>query len=228
MAVTFLDHVDSALGRLTEAAAGLTEVRVRAPSALPDWTRGHVLAHLVGFGRGARRQIAYALRDDLVEFYDGGRAGRNADIEANAGRSAADLVAELHATMDGLRDDWARLGERDWERRVAYRDGRLVDVLLCCWREAEIHLVDLDIGVRPSAWSAPFCRHAIEFLAPRVPTGVRLELVADDGDPIVLGTGRTVTVGAVLTDLTAWLAGRRPERTPDCSDPELPELGPWP
>jgi maleylpyruvate isomerase len=85
-----------------------------------------------------------------------------------------------------------------------------------------IHLIDLDLGVRPADWTADFACHAVDFLKARLPDDVAA--VATDL-PRRWGTG--VEVSGTVRDLAAWLAGRDPETQPASASP-LPDLGPWP
>ena len=81
-----------ATARYLEALTDLTDEDVRAPSLLPGWTRGHVITHLA--------RNADALANLLHGAADGRGPGRctpsqeqrDADIEAGAGRSAAELA----------------------------------------------------------------------------------------------------------------------------------------
>lgn len=41
-----LEQIDAATEHLLHTAARFTDADVRAPSLLPDWSRGHVLTHL--------------------------------------------------------------------------------------------------------------------------------------------------------------------------------------
>ncbi|MGH3612778.1 MAG: maleylpyruvate isomerase family mycothiol-dependent enzyme [Pseudonocardia sp.] len=204
---------------------GLTDDQVRAPSTLPGWTRSHVLAALLAFAQAANRQITFAMADRVVDFYDGGREGRDEEIETNASRSADDLVLEVVRATKDLDRAWARLRPPDWSRPVRYRDGgSMTDVLRACWREAELHAVDLDLGVLPSEWSADFCVDLFDFLTPRAPEGVVLELFTPEGDLWKLGSGEPVRITGTLTDLAAWLAGRAPVGEVRSSTGELPTL----
>ncbi|MCZ4122977.1 maleylpyruvate isomerase family mycothiol-dependent enzyme [Streptomyces sp. H39-S7] len=216
--------------RLRGLLVDLTDADVRAPSALPGWTRGHLLSHIEGVGFALARQARYALEDELIDPYDGGRPARDAAIEAGHGRSAAELRAAVTAALDEAEQAWTAVGPRDLERPVRYRDATLAAAAHAWWRELEIHTADAAIGYRTARWSRPFCAQVLDFLAPRVPDGVRLTLAASDGpEPaVVLGDGRPVTVRGALTDLTAWLAGREPEGPLDGGAEPLPELRPWP
>ncbi|QFU87918.1 maleylpyruvate isomerase family mycothiol-dependent enzyme [Amycolatopsis sp. YIM 10] len=208
--------------RLAKRLAELTDDEARGPSALPGWTRGHVLTHLENLGRAFRRQAEYALAGKTIEVYDGGRAGRDAGIEAGAGRAAAELREGVLGSIQGLEEIWDRVPEDGWQRPVRYRESSLLDTVFCWWRELEIHFADADLGYRPDDWSPEFCAHALEFLAPRAPEGVRLVLKpADDPREWAWGSGPEVEARGRLTELTAWMAGRRVDKS-------LPELAPWP
>ncbi|WP_308012145.1 maleylpyruvate isomerase family mycothiol-dependent enzyme [Actinacidiphila acidipaludis] len=213
--------------RLRALLPALTEEEVRGPSTLPGWTRGHVLSHIEGVGLALARQARYARRGRLIDVYDGGRPARDAAIEAGHRRSALQFTSALAAALDEVEASWAAVEPGDWERPVRYRDGVLLDAGLAWWRELEIHTVDLELGPSGADWSPEFCAHAVEFLAARVPEGVRLTWSTPDGAPDhTFGSGAPVAVTGTLTDLVAWLAGRHP-RNPPAGDP-LPRLGPWP
>ncbi|WP_329129341.1 maleylpyruvate isomerase family mycothiol-dependent enzyme [Streptomyces sp. NBC_01476] len=219
--------LDAGQRRLRELLPGLTDDVTRAPSALPGWSRAHVLSHIEGVGLALARQARYALRGKLIDVYDGGRPARNAAIEAGQRRGAAQLRAALTDALDEVEASWSGVGPEDWQRPVRYRDGVLLDAGLAWWRELEIHTTDALLGPSVTDWSQPFAAHVAEFLAPRVPAGVRLTLTAVDSPwTWTRGEGTPVAVAGRLTDLAAWLAGRHPAG-PLTGDP-LPELGPWP
>jgi maleylpyruvate isomerase len=206
---------------------GLTEDAVRAPSALPGWTRGHVLTHIEGAGLALARQARYAVRGKLIEVYDGGRDGRDAAIEAGHGRSAPALAEALNDALDEVEASWAAVGPDDWDRPVTYRDGTVATAGLAWWRELEIHTADALLGPTPADWSPELCTHLVDFLSARVPDGIRFTVGAPDGTwSFTRGDGTAVTVQGRLTDVAAWLAGRVPPR-PLTGDP-LPTLGSWP
>ncbi|KAF4410652.1 maleylpyruvate isomerase family mycothiol-dependent enzyme [Streptomyces lycii] len=223
-----LDTVLAGHARLSAAVAGLTDAEARAPSALPGWSRAHVLSHIEGIGAALARQARYAVRGELIELYDGGRAvGRDAAIEAGAQRTADELRTALGQALAGAESAWRALGPADWSLPTRYRDGDAAAALLCWWRELEIHTVDARLGAGPRDWSRDFCGHALDFLAPRAPAG-GLTLVATDGPETRSAGAGGVTVRGALGDLTAWMAGRAPEGPLRCDGAALPELGPWP
>ncbi|MFD5375516.1 maleylpyruvate isomerase family mycothiol-dependent enzyme [Streptomyces griseoincarnatus] len=212
---------------LERLVAGLSDQQVAEASALPGWSRGHVLAHLTDNARMFARLARHALRGELVAGYDGGVDERNAIIEATAGRSAAEHRAQLAAHTAGLEASWACATDMDWSRPVTFRNADLAATVFARWREAWIHMVDLQLGVRPDDWPEDLAAHAIDFLFSRLPAGthVRAEDVGrqwsgGDGPPVTMVTGG-------VRDLAAWLAGRTPVVPPEAAE-ELPALGPWP
>lgn len=214
--------------RLRGLLPDLTDEAVRAPSALPGWTRAHVLTHIEGVGLALARQARYAQRGKLIDVYDGGRPGRAAAIEAGHRRGAPVLASALSAALDEIETSWSAVGADDWDRPVRYRDGILLDAGLGWWRELEIHLADLSLGPSIDDWSEPFCTYLVDHLTPRVPAGVRLTLTATDhaGRTWDVGEGRRLSAAGRLTDIAAWLAGRHPLR-PLTGD-ALPTLTDWP
>ncbi|XVS66194.1 maleylpyruvate isomerase family mycothiol-dependent enzyme [Actinosynnema sp. CA-299493] len=204
--------------RLAAVIEDLTDEQVSQPSALPGWTRGHVLAHLANSTAALAGQAEH--EGTKVEVYAGGRPARDAAIEADAGRSAAEHRAAVADAVARLAKAWENV--RDWDAPVFYRDGTLTGTAYAVWREVEIHLRDLDLG--PVTWSPEFCDHAVDFLSARVPEGIRLTLQAPDRR-WTIGEGEDVTLTGSRTDLIAWLAGREPAGP---ITGEAPEIKPWP
>lgn len=114
----------AALDAVTDAARGLDAAGLDAPSALPGWSRSHVLAHVTAIGEAMARQAERAADGELVEVYDGGAAGREAGIRTGALRSAAQHVAALDALADRLDAAWPAAGSAGWAAPVTYRDAR--------------------------------------------------------------------------------------------------------
>jgi maleylpyruvate isomerase len=203
----------------------LTDEQARAESALPGWSRGHVIGSRLAFIGAAGRQIECAMTGQQRDFFDGGRPGRDAEIETYAHRPAAELIMMLKQAVASLEASWATMGPADWTRPAFYRGpGPLTDVLKGCWRETEIHSVDLNLGVRPAQWSAELCVHLFGFLEPRVPEGTQLVLAVPDGRTWELGSGERVVVSGALADLAAWLSGRKPDGPVESSTGSLPTL----
>jgi maleylpyruvate isomerase len=135
-------------------------------------------------------------------------------------------VADLVAATRGLDRVFGRVRPTDWSREASYRGtATLLDVLVGEWRETELHLVDLGVGVTPSSWSAAFCAQLFTFLEPRVPPELTLEMSPVRGEPFRLGRGpQAVRVTGERCDLAAWLAGRPPVGPVLSSTGALPAL----
>ena len=71
-----LEELHLAVGVVAGMAATLTDPDIKAPSELPGWSRGHVLAHIAGISNAMARQLEYAARGESVDLYDGGYEGR--------------------------------------------------------------------------------------------------------------------------------------------------------
>ena len=92
-----MNHVDRdragaarAHGAVVATLQSLTDEQVGQRSLLPGWTVGHVATHIARNAEGHLRMFDAAMLGQIAEMYPGGREQRTADIEAGAGRSAAD------------------------------------------------------------------------------------------------------------------------------------------
>ena len=110
-----LAHVAAQTELLLDTARGLTDPD--APSLCEGWSRGHVLSHVARNAQAIGRLAGWAVSGTPAAMYPGGAAGRDADIEAGAGRPAVELRADEGAV-------WT-LG-----RPTAYAQGSLADLLL--------------------------------------------------------------------------------------------------
>ncbi|QUC00311.1 maleylpyruvate isomerase family mycothiol-dependent enzyme [Cellulosimicrobium cellulans] len=187
----------AALDAVTDAARGLDAAGLDAPSALPGWSRSHVLAHVTAIGEAMARQAERAARGEFVEVYDGGAAGREDGIRTGALRSVAQHVAALDALADRLDAAWPAVGSPGWSAPVTYRDGTVADALVAWWREVRIHAVDLDAGVDLDSWPSALGLHLLDFLGVRLADDVVVELDGAPGDLVVVPGGIHVGPGAL-------------------------------
>src|SRR4051794_41250456 len=88
----------SAQATLLAALSGLSDEQARQPCLLPGWTVGHLLTHIARNGDSLVRRFEGAIRGEVVDQYVGGPARRQAEIDAGAGRGAADLVDDIRQT----------------------------------------------------------------------------------------------------------------------------------
>src|ERR1700740_1961381 len=95
------ERVGKATGRLTTEAAGLTDGQVRERSRLPGWSRGHLLTHIARNADGLRNLLIWARTGvETPQYRD--LDERTERIERGAGRSAAELLADLEASAAEL------------------------------------------------------------------------------------------------------------------------------
>lgn len=132
-------------------------------SLLPSWTRGHVLTHIARNADSFVRVLHAAERGEVVGQYQGGVEGRNADIEAGAGRDWDTLVEDVRATAERLEAVFAN--QARWDLAMTNSMGDRVehsDIPYRRLREVLIHHADLgDDGFTPESWSAEYVREEL-------------------------------------------------------------------
>jgi maleylpyruvate isomerase len=212
--------VRAAHGRFVAAVSGLSPDELTAPTALPGWTRAHVIAHVADGGRAFAILTEAALRGETVSLFPGGVTERNERIEKLA--VSPELMTHLSDGIARLEAAWEVCGPADWARPVRFRDGDLAGTVYARWREVWIHLVDCAVGVTPADWPVSLAAHALDFLRTRVPP--EITLVATDADQR-WGPPNGVPLSGTVRDLAAWAAGREPV---GALDGPSAELGEWP
>ncbi|MSW20314.1 MAG: hypothetical protein F2873_05400, partial [Actinobacteria bacterium] len=73
----------------------LNDAVAQQPCRLPGWSVGHLLTHLARNADSHTRVIDGALRGEVTDQYEGGAAGRSAEIDAGAARGAQVLVDDV-------------------------------------------------------------------------------------------------------------------------------------
>jgi len=192
-----------------DAIGALTDDDLRRASRLPGWSVGHVLTHVARNADSHVRRSQAALRGELVDQYEGGRAGRDAAIEAGAGRSATEIVADVRRSARAVDDTWRTLPDDAWVGRSRDANGRerpLFELPARRWQEVGVHLVDIDVGVSHRDWPdefvlewLPLARERMGDRLPAAAAGVHFSHPADE---------------------LAWFYGR-------FRRDDLPELPPW-
>lgn len=143
--------------RLLADLATLTDAAFREPSRLPGYTRAHVVAHLTNKARAHARLFGGPAAGEIRRLhpvgYDADRAA-----EAGAGRTAADLCADLAAALDLLDVAWDALDDTMWDRLGNMTAGprTMAEIVGHHLRNVEVHHVDLDIGYRAADWPSIF------------------------------------------------------------------------
>ncbi|MGP8000784.1 MAG: maleylpyruvate isomerase N-terminal domain-containing protein [Streptosporangiaceae bacterium] len=152
------DQIDDATQRLLGAARVIAETDLRAPSLLPGWTRGHVLAHLAR-GADAMRNLLIGARSGQDRPAYPSAAAREADIGHGAGRKPAELAADVAASAMALRTITRQLPGDAWQFQVRVLDSARFPAAQLLTRrlvEVELHHCDLGLGYRPADWPAAF------------------------------------------------------------------------
>jgi maleylpyruvate isomerase len=225
-----LDETVVATARYLEALTELDDEDVRAPSLLPGWTRAHVITH-VARNADALADVLHGAQLGEVRAQYPSDEERDADIEAGAGRSAAELMEDSVASAGRWRQAAEQLHadhlENLCERTPGGKSYPARRVPLSRRTEVEVHHADLDIGYTAADWPEEF----VEALFKRrhrelADAGLGITWRATDtGSTWTAGDGPEVTGAA--PDLVWWLLGRGTGAGLACSEGQLPELGRW-
>jgi maleylpyruvate isomerase len=168
-------HVADAHRRFVNAVERLADQDMRRPSLLPGWTIGHVLTHVARNADSHVHRTEAAARGQMVDQYEGGYAGRDADIEAGAGRPAAEIIDDVRRSAHAVDAAWRSVEPAAWAGRSRDVNGRerpLFELPSRRWQEVEVHVVDIDVGVSHRDWPEQF---VLEWL-PVSPTIVETEV----------------------------------------------------
>jgi maleylpyruvate isomerase len=133
----------------TRAVEGLPDDALHAPSALPGWTRAHVVAHVARNAEALTRLATWARTGVETPMYPS-REHRAAEIESSAKAAVEVLRAELGTTAQALDAALAALDAATWQAEVRSALGRPIPAAEIPWmrvREVWLHAVDLDAGV---------------------------------------------------------------------------------
>lgn len=186
-----------------EEVGRLTEDDLEAPSALPGWTRKHVIAHVASNAVALGHLVDWAATGKPTPMY-GSMEQRNADIEAGAKLGGNELVERAVATALSLDTAMDRLTNEQWAHDVVTIQGRTVQATEIGWlraREVCVHAVDLGTGLSFNDLPEAF----LVALRDEIATRRSLEVLP----------------GASTADVAAWLAGR-PHQIAGA-----PGLAPW-
>jgi maleylpyruvate isomerase len=137
---------------------------------LPDWTVGHVLAHIAQQGDSITRLFLAAEKGEIGDQYEGGFGARVSAINEAASRTAAEHVADVRRSIYSLEGAIAsaREGWYGSARMVSGIEVRMTDLPLRRWREVEVHMGDLGLSelecLGPDSWSMDYVRHDLPVL----------------------------------------------------------------
>lgn len=235
------DELVEATRLLLQTAGALDDAAISAPSLLPGWTRGHVLAHLARNADGFVNLLTWARTGTETPMYPS-REQRDADIEEGSARPAAAHVEDLRDSAERLRLAWETLDETAGDTKVRVGSGRILparDIPSGRIREIEIHLVDLDCGLSfadlPPAHVDRYLAESVALFAARQQAGEPIPAITLEGPNGEargsLGEQPRIVVRGSTADLVAWLTGRSDggELTAESADGpvKVPALPAW-
>jgi len=226
-----LEAVRCSAARLAATLDTLTDLQAREPSALPGWSRGHVITHI------ARSADVY--RWLLTLARTGAAPGPRADgpaleraLREGAGRDAAELVADVRGSLGRMLDEAAAMPAECWPTMVTALAGwphPAWFVLHRARRELETHHVDLRLDHTSADWPDDYVTWALDAtvatLRARDFPVSRIEATDLDRVWTLAPTGPGI-IGAGHA-LLAWLAGRGTSG-PLQPDSPLPPPPNWP
>ncbi|MEU2789172.1 maleylpyruvate isomerase family mycothiol-dependent enzyme [Streptomyces sp. NPDC007100] len=237
--------VREATDRLLVSVGKLDDEAIGEPSLLPNWTRGHLLAHVSRNADALVNLLTWARTGVRTPMYESA-AARDADITAGADRPLAVHLDDLRSSADRFDAAAAALPPARRQFELEMRNGVLERAARLPFRrlaEVELHRIDLGIGYGIDQLPAAFLDAELAFL-----TGVKfaghvdvpaVELRTPDGRR--WRTGRTEHTGAVTegsgdvpylvvsgspAELVGWLTGRAKGAALDTRGGPLPAVPP--
>ncbi|EON23832.1 hypothetical protein CF8_2165 [Nocardioides sp. CF8] len=230
-AATQLELLAAANQRLIRTVDALDDAVFGAPSLLPDWTVGHVVAHLALNGEALAGALEGVTSGTARAMY-ASQEDRDGDIAELGVASPGDLRSRLMASTELFDREVRDLPEDRWTTTIERTPGRPAfsarSTVLMRLREVEIHHADLGVGYTSADWSPEFSAIVIETMDKRdFPTSFRV-LARDlaqswsygDDDP-------TTTVTGDSHALAWWLTGRGDGAGLTSDRGELPAVPAW-
>ena len=208
-----LEPLNESMNRIATTVAGLSPAALADPSAIPPWSRGHVISHVARNADSVVRLLTWASTGVETPQYASPES-RDADIEAGASRPVDELIIDLRTSFAALDSAARALSSTAWSAPIALRGGepatasRLLSLRL---REQEIH--HADIGADYGFADIPAALVGLIILDIRASAIARGDAAplrvqaTDSGFSCEVGTGGPTVTGA-QADLLAWLSGR--------------------
>lgn len=210
---TALQEMRQSTERFASNVRGVSDAQLREPSLLPQWTRGHVVAHVAQHAAALRNLVVWARTGVETPMYPS-REERDAQIEELAGAPSAELADLLEGNDRALAQDLEDLPEEALARELRTMTGLVLhgrELALMRTREVEIHHVDLGLDYTPAHWSPDFATRTLDQLAPWF-LAERQSEVAELRGTTTLRSWRIARDGSTLVGqeqaLLAWLLGR--------------------
>jgi maleylpyruvate isomerase len=196
---------EGAVARLVDR---MTDDELAAPSALPDWSRAHVVAHLARNADALVNLLDWARTGVETPMYPS-REARDAGIEATAALPPADLRADYAAACARFAEAVESTPAEAWGATLRNMQGRQLPARDVPWMRAKevwVHGVDLAAGLGFADVPTDFCAalvdevHALFATRDEAPDAT---LVATDIER-TWGSGAGTVQGPVSA-VAAWL-----------------------
>jgi maleylpyruvate isomerase len=208
----------------------LDDDEVRKPTKCEGWTRAHVIAHLALDADAMTNLATWAASGQEAPAY-ASREKRNADIEAAAGRSVAELAGALAQANDRLLEAFQALTDGvPVPTLPTVLSGEINAFSLPARRTTEliVHHDDLDTTWEWHEADPEAILDAIEVCVLRLqadPHSPGLRIVAGEGEEWVVGDG-SFRIEGYYEELLPFLAREQVEEGLQYEG-ELPNLPPW-
>lgn len=212
--------------------AQLSEDELLGPSALPGWTRRHILSHLGHNARALGRLAHWAATGEPTPMYRSPTA-RAEEIELGASWDAERLRSFVEVEQEALATTLEKLDLDQWATEVVTAQGRHVSATELPWlrtRELWIHATDLggdaDFSSFPPEMLDELIADVLRLRQSRGeivnvrPTDQDVYKQLDDAAPMLSVEGPTA-------DIARWLTGRGASNIQTSDGSALPMLGPW-
>lgn len=231
--LALLPMLDTANRRLLASVDALADAAFAEPSALPDWSRAHVVAHLVLNGEAMAAAVTGVAVGKEVAMYPSQEA-RDAGVEELSGHPADELRTRLRTAMRGFAGALSLVPEDRWETIIPRLPGSsrtfvASDMVARRLTETEVHHADLAAGYTHHDWDPEFARFLVGRLSAQQSTPCTLRATdLDHGDTEWrTADGEGPTVSGSVADLGWWLTGRGGEDRLTVSGGPMPTIGKW-
>lgn len=225
-----LDETIEATAALIDTVSSLSDDDVREPSVLPGWSRGHVVTHLARNADALAYVVGGPGVGEVRPQYPS-REEREADIEAGAGRTAAELLDDLAAACGR----WEHAVNQVRSIHLDELGARLPEgptypvrkVGMFRRTEVEVHHADLAAGYSAADWPADFVARLMDRRRKELERdGVALRVSPADAEGWESGAAGPEVTGTAA-DVLWWLLGRGSGEGLACSEGQLPDIGRW-
>ena len=227
-----MEHLlPEATRRLIRTADSIADEAYAEPSGLPDWTRGHVLAHLALNAEGMAGALGGIVEGQRVPMYASQEA-RDDDIAHLAAARPSVIRSRLLGATTDLTDALDAVPDDQWDTTIDRVPGGRTftagEVPVMRLREVEIHHADLAAGYTRGDWPASYVVLLLDAMSTKgVSADLSFHARATDLDRTWrFGEGGPTVTGAGA-DLGWWLTGRGTGEGLTSDSGTLPQIGTW-